>query len=77
MISYLSKNPEYFDPETVDVMIRALDEAWERVQVSGARFDGQTRAARNVLAKHIVDMARQGERDRQRLIAGALRRLKL
>jgi hypothetical protein len=77
MIRYLSENPEYFDPETIDVMIRALDEAWERVERSGARFDGQTRAARNALAKQIVDMARQGERDRQRLIEGAMLRLKL
>ena len=55
-------------------MIRALDEAWERAQASGARL---SRAARNVLAKQIVDMAKQGERDRQRLVEGALLRLKL
>ncbi len=77
MIRYLSENPEYFDPETLDVMIRALDEAWERFQANGRPLDGQTGAAHNVLAKHIVDMARQGERDRQRLIEGALLRLKL
>jgi phenylpropionate dioxygenase-like ring-hydroxylating dioxygenase large terminal subunit len=71
MIRYLSENPEYFDPETIDVMIRALDEAWERVEHSGARLDGQTKAARNALAQQIVDMARQGERDGQRLIEGA------
>jgi hypothetical protein len=29
------------------------------------------------LAKHIVDMAKQGERDRSRLIEGALARLRL
>ena len=77
MIRYLSENPEYFDPETLDVMIRALDEAWERAQGSGGRLDGQAGAARDVLAKHIVDMARQGERDRQQLIEGALIRLRL
>ncbi len=33
MIRHLSENPEYFDPETLDVMIRALDEAWERMPV--------------------------------------------
>ena len=60
MIRYLSGNPEYFEPETLDVMIRALDEAWERAQANGARVNG---AARDVLAKHIVAMARQGERD--------------
>ena len=77
MIRYLSENPEYFDPETLDVMIRALDEAWERFEGSEGRLDGLAGAARDVLAKHIVDMARQGERDRERLIEGALLRLKL
>jgi hypothetical protein len=77
MIRYLSENPEYFDPETIDIMIRTFDEAWERVQRSGARFDGQIGAARNALAKYIVDMARAGERDRQHLIDSALLRLKL
>jgi hypothetical protein len=77
MIRYLSENPEYFDPETLDVMIRALDEAWERAQANGPLLDGQAGAARTVLAKQIVDMARQGERDRQQLIEGALLRLKL
>jgi len=33
MIRHLSENPAYFDPETLDVMIRALDEAWERMPV--------------------------------------------
>jgi hypothetical protein len=60
MIRYLCENPEYFDPETFDVMIRALDEAWDRVQRSGARFDGQAGAAHNALAKQIVDLAREG-----------------
>jgi hypothetical protein len=46
MIRYLSENPEYFEPETLDVMIRALDEAWERFQGSGVRLDGQAGAAR-------------------------------
>ena len=77
MIRYLSENPEYFDPETIDVMIRALDEAWERVQANGAPLDGQAGAARNALAKLIVDLSRQGERDRQILIESALLQLKL
>jgi hypothetical protein len=76
MIRYLSENSEYFDPETLDVMIRALDEAWERAQANGALLDSQAGSARTTLAKHIVEMARQGERDPQYLIEGALVRLK-
>jgi hypothetical protein len=77
MIRYLSENPEFFDPETLGVLIRALDEAWERFQGSGGRLDGRAGAARTVLAKHIVEMAREGERDRQRLVESALLRLRL
>jgi hypothetical protein len=77
VLRYLSENPEYFEPETLDVMIRALDEAWERFQGTGVRLDGQAGVARTALAKHIADMARQGEHDRQRLIEGALFRLRL
>jgi hypothetical protein len=76
MLRYLSEQPAYFDPETLDVMIQAMDEAWERFQGSGVQAHHLT-AARAALAKAIVDMARQGERDRQRLIEGALLRLKL
>jgi hypothetical protein len=77
MLRYLSENPEYFEPEILDVMIRALDEAWERFQSNGALLDSQSGAAHTALAKHIVDMTRQGERDRQCLVEGALLRLKL
>jgi hypothetical protein len=37
---------------------------------------GIPRSARQALAKHIVNMAKQGERDRQRLIEGAWRNFK-
>jgi hypothetical protein len=74
MLRYLSEQPAYFDPETLDVMISAMDEAWERFQGSGVQ-PRHLAAARTALAKAIVDMVREGERDRQRLIEGALLRL--
>ena len=74
MIRYLGKYPEAFDPETILVLGSALDDAWQRVQAGGTPFDGQAEAARSALAKHIVDVARQGERNRQRLVEGALAR---
>jgi hypothetical protein len=78
MRRYLSENPEYFDPETIDIMVRALDEASKRFQASAGQPGGRAAAAaRTALAKHIVDMARDGERDRQFLVEGALLRLKL
>jgi hypothetical protein len=68
---------EAFDPETVKLLTDALDEAWNRVQGGDARFNGQEEEARAALAKHIFDMAKQGERDRQGLVDAALLRFKL
>jgi hypothetical protein len=56
-----------FDPETISILVAALDDAWERV-------DSHDAASREVLAKCIVDAARTGERDRRRLGNSALRR---
>ena len=53
---------------TVAVLSDALDKAWENVQASGARFEGNAEDARTLLAKHIVDLALLGERNRDRLI---------
>jgi len=39
MIRYLNGRPEFFDRDTIQIMSDALDEAWQRVQASGARFD--------------------------------------
>jgi hypothetical protein len=77
MIIYLTKQPQAFDPEVVAVLSDALDTAWETVRASGAQFNGDTEKARDVLAKHIVELALTGERDRQRLVDGALIRFKL
>jgi hypothetical protein len=77
MLQYLRSSPAVFSPETVDVMAGPLDEAWEFFKIGGAQIDGQAEVARTALAQHIVDRVKQGERDRQRLIEGALLRLKL
>jgi hypothetical protein len=50
--------------------------AWQRLEVR-VRLNGSGDAIRTILAKHIIVMAEQGERDRHRLIEGALARLKL
>jgi hypothetical protein len=81
MIRYLAANPQAFDPEITRILSGALDDAWRVIQANEAKFkikiDGNAAAARDLVAKHIVDMAKQGELDRQRLIEGALTRLKL
>jgi hypothetical protein len=76
---YLTDHPAAFDPETISILSGALDDAWHVVEADKAalRMDGHLEGARDVLAKHILDMAKQGERDRQRLMEGALAALKL
>jgi hypothetical protein len=64
-----------FDAETLHILGNALDEAWRRVKPN--HLIGRAYRARAVLAQHIFAMAKQGERDPQRLIDGALMRLTL
>ena len=77
MLHYLNKQSHTFDPEMVQVLVEALDDAWQRVQASGAAFDDRDGRAREVLAKCIVEIAQEGERNRERLVEGALLRFKL
>jgi hypothetical protein len=66
-----------FDYETAALLARAFDETWDIMKKAGGPLVGKDYAAstRTLLAKHIVDMAMQGERDLDRLIDGALARL--
>jgi hypothetical protein len=70
-----SEQSTTFNPETLHILGSALDDAWQHLEVS--HLNGGGDVIRTILAKHIIAMAEQGERDRQRLIEGALARLKL
>jgi hypothetical protein len=75
-MTYGSKHSTTFNPETLQILGSALDDAWHRLEVQ-VQLNGSGDAVRTTLAKHIIAMARQGERDRQRLIDGAMARLTL
>jgi hypothetical protein len=64
-----------FGPETIQVMAAALDETWEKLQVSGSRLarPAYSRAMREVVAKRIFEMARNGVEDREALVTNALK----
>ena len=66
-----------FDTETTRLLCAAFDAAWETVLASGTPLDDarQTAAARELLAKHIIEMVGRGERDPQQLVENALRLL--
>jgi hypothetical protein len=74
MRGYLKEHPGAFDPDAIRILVAAFDKAWQSVQASGATFDTDAAAeiARAVLAKHIIEAAKQGERDQRRLRDGAL-----
>jgi hypothetical protein len=53
-------------------MIAAFDGAWQSIIASGAKLSGQqSELTRELLAKYIIEQARQGELDECRLRDGA------
>jgi hypothetical protein len=58
-----------FDPETVNLLSDAFEHAWHKVQTSGNRLarPGYARMMREVMAKHIFNLAEHGERDEIKL----------
>jgi len=72
----LNERTRAFSPETISILDRALDGAWQSLE-NKSQLNGNLESARTVLAKHIVDMAKNGERDHQRLIDPALARFRL
>jgi hypothetical protein len=79
MLKFLRGQPAAFDPDTLEILGVALDEAWRQVEADKTTYqiDGNAEGARDMLAQHIVNLARQGERDARRLVQGALCRLRL
>jgi hypothetical protein len=63
-----------FDPEAVEMLSAALDIAWNRIEKSNSTFarPAYARVMREVVAKHIVEIAKQGVRDPQRLADDAV-----
>jgi hypothetical protein len=52
-----------FSPEVVMILASAFDSAWEVVKLSGGPLttDGNATSTREILAKRIIETARQGE----------------
>ena len=68
-------NSSSFDPEAVEILSAAFDDAWEEIKRSGSSLarPAYERGAREVLAKCIIEMAQRGERDRRHLSESALK----
>ena len=78
MHGYLRAHPGVFDPEEIRILSAALDKAWQLIQASGAKFetDAEAEVMRAILAKHIIETAKQGERDERLLCDVALAQLR-
>ena len=66
-----------FDPDTVQILIGAFDDAWASLLNSDAPFaaENHSETARDILAKHIIEAAKNGERDQHKLSEDALLQL--
>ena len=66
-----------FDPDTTALLASAFDTAWDTVKKTGGPLaaDVQATSTRELLAKYIVEMGQKGERNRRRLVDGALAHL--
>jgi hypothetical protein len=73
MRNLLAEYPAWFEPDEVQILVGAFDKAWETVQATGVVYaEAKADAVRTILAKHIIEAAKQGERDHTRLRDGAL-----
>ena len=63
-----------FDAEATLLLSSAFDAAWQAVRTSGSGLadDIHAAASRDMLARRIIEMARRGERNQDRLVEDAL-----
>lgn len=71
---FIAKFGIAFDPDAVRILTAAFDDAWSRLEASGAPYSTPeyAEAARTHLAKYIIGAARRGEWDQRKLSADAL-----
>lgn len=66
-----------FDPDTTALLASAFETAWNTVKKSGSPLTADSEAAstRERLAKRIIELGKDGERNPKRLVDGALAHL--
>lgn len=62
-----------FDPEEVDILVAAFDEAWSQLCASGSDCarPAYSRAMREVVARRVVEVARRGVMDARHIATEA------
>lgn len=63
-----------FDPEVIETLVAAYEDAWQKIERSGSAFASPRyrRAAQEIVAKRIIEMAQRGEREPARLADDAV-----
>ena len=63
-----------FDPELIETLVSAYEDAWQQIEQSGSAFASPRyrRAAQEIVAKRIIEMAQGGEREPARLAKDAV-----
>jgi hypothetical protein len=63
-----------FSPEEIEILAAAFDDAWETIKRSDSALASPRyeRGAREVIAKHIIDLAKRGIMDGDYLSADAV-----
>jgi hypothetical protein len=63
-----------FDPEVINTLAAAYDAAWQKIEQSGSTFASPRyrRAAKEIIAKRIIEMAQRGEVEISRLADDAV-----
>ncbi len=52
-----------FDPEFIETLVSAYEDAWQKIEISGSAFASPRyrRAAQEIVAKRIIETAQRGE----------------
>jgi hypothetical protein len=63
-----------FDPEMIETLVSVFENAWNKVEQSGSKLASPAykRAAQEIIAKRIIEMAQHGERDPSQLADDAV-----
>ena len=63
-----------FDPEMIETLVSVFESAWHKVEQSGSKLASPAykRAAQEIIAKRIIEMAQHGERDPNQLADDAV-----
>ena len=63
-----------FEPEMIETLVSVFETAWQKVEQSGSKFasPGYKRAAQELIAKRIIEMAQRGECDPSELADDAV-----